>query len=76
MRFRGDKIRGLRAEREITQAELAVKIGITQECLSGWELGKITNPRPKALRRLAKSLRLPRSFFLEPDSPDKVREAV
>ena len=45
----------LREERELTQAELARKVDVTQTCVWNWESAN-TYPRPMAMKRLAQAL--------------------
>lgn len=51
----GKVIAELRAERDLTQSELAEKVGVSQSYLARWESGTVT-PRPKALRQIARAL--------------------
>jgi transcriptional regulator with XRE-family HTH domain len=59
----GDLLRELRAERGISQEDLAEAIGYSQESVSGWERGLFT-PRPRALRRIAHYLGVPEAELL------------
>ena len=45
----------LREQRELSQAELARRVGVTQTCVWNWESGN-TYPRPAAMNRLAQVL--------------------
>lgn len=42
----------LRAERKVSQGSLAKALGVTQQCVSEWELGR-TEPTLSALWKLA-----------------------
>jgi transcriptional regulator with XRE-family HTH domain len=49
------RVSRLRQDRELTQAELGRKVGVTGTCVWNWE-GANTYPRPLAMRRLAQAL--------------------
>lgn len=51
----GNVIAELRLERDLTQKELAAKVGVSQSYLARWESGKVM-PRPRALRKVARAL--------------------
>lgn len=48
-------IREMRKAQNLSQAELANKIKVTQGAVSAWEIG-LYNPNTKKLKRLAKAL--------------------
>lgn len=54
----GERIRHLREAINLSQAELAKRIGMKREYLSRLENGGLDNPTIKTLRRLAKGLRI------------------
>ena len=45
------KLKVLRAEHDLTQAELASVLGTTQKVVSSWETGNAT-PRPAMMQRI------------------------
>lgn len=49
-----NKIREYRVNVNLTQSELAKKLGITQKAITKWETGK-SNPRSDRLYQLAKT---------------------
>lgn len=51
----GKVIAELRTERDLTQAQLANKVGVSQSYLARWESGKVL-PRPRALKQIARAL--------------------
>jgi transcriptional regulator with XRE-family HTH domain len=51
----GKVIAELRTERDLTQAQLADKVGVSQSYLARWESGKVL-PRPRALKQIARAL--------------------
>ena len=51
----GKVIAELRTQRDLTQAELAERVGVSQSYLARWESGRV-EPRPKALRKIAQAL--------------------
>lgn len=48
----GDRVKALRLENEMTQEELATRMGSDQATISGWESGRHWI-KPKALERLS-----------------------
>lgn len=69
-----------RIEREMTQAQLAERLGIGQQQVTDWESGTI-NLGVDTLERIAKALRKPPTYFLQPfddteqdDCPDELPE--
>lgn len=50
-----NNIKKLRSEKNISQAELAKKIGVTQQQLSSYETGK-NNPRIETAKKLSECL--------------------
>lgn len=63
--FNPDMLRLARDIRELTQAELAEKSGITQAFISKLEHGLITQPGDDALDRIANALKFPKEFFFQ-----------
>ncbi len=53
----GDKMRRLREDRLMTQADLAAKLGVSQTAVSVLESGR-HRPRFDTLKRVAKALRV------------------
>lgn len=47
-----ENLKNLRAENNMSQADLAKRLGVTQQCVSEWELGK-TEPTLSYLCALA-----------------------
>lgn len=60
MHFVGGKTRALREKKELTQADLARRAGLTQSHISRIELGQLS-PSRRTVLRLAKALRVPLS---------------
>ncbi len=63
--FNPDMLRLARDAREITQADLADKCGMTQAFISKLEHGLITQPGEEALQVISKVLGFPCSFFFQ-----------
>ncbi len=59
----GKKIKLARVELDLTQTELAQKIGATQKSISRYEAGK-SIPKIETLLKLARTLRKPSAYFL------------
>lgn len=45
------RLKVLRAEHDLTQAELAEALGTTQKVISAWETGRV-NPRPAMMQKV------------------------
>lgn len=58
------KLKVLRAEHDLTQEELAKKLGTTQAVISSWESGR-KNPRPAMMQRVEDFFKVPKEeiFF-------------
>lgn len=63
--FNPDMLKLARDARELTQAELAQRSGITQAFISKLEHGLNTQPGDEALERISKALGFPRAFFFQ-----------
>jgi len=60
----GKKIKLARVELDLTQTELARKIGARQKSISRYEAGKSV-PKIETLTKLARALKKPASHFLD-----------
>ncbi len=60
----GKKIKLARVELDLTQTELARKIGTKQKSISRYEAGKSV-PKVETLMKLTKVLRKPATYFLD-----------
>ena len=58
-----DKIRFLRKEKNMTQTELAKKLGVTRSSVNAWELG-ISTPSTQYLVELAYIFKISTDFLL------------
>lgn len=72
----GKKIRMARKSADLTQSELANKIGTTSQMVGSWERGE-RNPKWKTLQKLAEVLGVPAHFFIsedevEPEGPEDI----
>lgn len=63
--FNSEMLKLARDVRELTQAELAQKSGITQAFISKLEHGLNTQPGDDALARISEALEFPREFFFQ-----------
>jgi Zn-dependent peptidase ImmA (M78 family)/transcriptional regulator with XRE-family HTH domain len=63
--FNPEMLRLAREARELTQAELAQKSGITQAFISKLEHGLNTQPGEEALERISQALSFPQSFLFQ-----------
>lgn len=62
----GDKIRELRAKKDISQQDLAKAIGVSDQAVSAWENNK-KQPRMGAVEKLATYFNVPKSYLIEDD---------
>ena len=60
----GKVIAELRTERDLTQAQLAQIVGVSQSYLARWESGKVL-PRPRALKQIARALDIDAEELIE-----------
>lgn len=63
--FNPDMLKLAREVRELTQADLAKKSGITQAFISKLEHGLNMQPSEEALSRMAETLNFPKNFFFQ-----------
>ena len=61
--FRGDRLREMRRKRQLTQDELADRLGFGQSQMNKYENGK-SDPTPEVLVRLAKELAVTSDWLL------------
>ncbi len=69
-----DRLTGARHLRNLTQAELAEKAGVSLRSVQIWEGGKTNTPRPALLRSLAAVLQVPVGYLLGGSAND-IRDA-
>lgn len=62
-----DKIKNLREQKNITQAELANAIGVTTSAVSAWEKN-INEPRMGAVHKLAQYFKVTKSFLVNDEN--------
>lgn len=60
----GEKLRKIRALKQLTQSEMASKIGLTPSSYSNWELGK-RKPRINKIKKVADVLGVPVSYLTD-----------
>lgn len=60
----GSKIKYEREKLALTQLELGKMLGVTKQCISGWEVGR-TTPDSITLNRMAKIFNVNINVFLE-----------
>lgn len=70
----GMAIRQLRTKQDMTQTELAKRVGVNVNTVSSWETGKIFPPK-SSIKRVCDALGVPTSFLLlstveQEDFPD------
>lgn len=62
----GERIREARQDREMTQAELAKRLGVAYQNIGQWESGKRI-PKVETLMKIGKALSVPWVWFTRPD---------
>lgn len=65
----GERLRRIRALKEMTQIEMASRIGLTTASYSNWELGK-RKPRINKIKRVADILGVPVGYLLSEEDVD------
>lgn len=71
-----DRIKKLREQNNITQAELAEALGVTTSAVSAWEKG-INAPRMGAVHKIAQYFNVTKSYLVnDEDSPLYDKEAI
>lgn len=73
----GQAIKELRVKKNMTQAALAERVGMSVNAVSSWELGK-TFPPNESIKRLCEAFEVPQSYLLaasieEEDVPEDKR---
>jgi Zn-dependent peptidase ImmA (M78 family) len=64
-RFNGDRLRLARTYRNVSETELAERIGVQRQTISMYENNKLTNPEIEKLQKMSDILRFPIRFFME-----------
>lgn|GEM_PF-6268947 len=62
----GDKLRDLRAKKNMSQQDLAKAIGVSDQAVSAWENNKKT-PRMGAIEKLARFFEVPKTYLIDDD---------
>lgn len=62
----GDRIRQLRTERQLSQLDLATRVGVGQSAISAFETGE-KMPRVDTLQRIASALEVSTAVLLDSD---------
>lgn len=71
-----DKIKKLREENDVTQAELANAIGVTTSAVSAWEKG-INEPRMGQVHKIAQYFKVTKSYLVnDEESPIYDEKAI
>lgn len=73
----GMAIRTLRCSKNMTQAELAERVGVSENAVSSWELGKAFPPNNR-IKQICTALEVPTSYLMvssveEEDVPEDKR---
>ncbi len=64
-RISGEKLRGVRDRRLLSQRELAEKAGLSPTTILKLEAGKVDDPHPRTIRKLARALEVDPSELVE-----------
>lgn len=64
-RISGEKLRGVRDRRLLSQRELAEKAGLSPTTILKLETGKVDDPHPRTIRKLARALEVDPSELVE-----------
>lgn len=60
----GDKIKQLRLKRDMTQSDVAKRLGITRSCVNAWEMG-ISCPSTQYIVELANLFKVSSDYLLD-----------
>ena len=69
-----NKLKELRLSKNLTQDELAEKMGVSRSCISGWERG-IRKPGSISICKYHKIFKLPNNFF-SPSAEGKIYNTI
>ena len=64
-RISGEKLRKVRDERLLSQRELAEKAGLSPTTILKLEAGRVDDPHPRTIRKLAQALDVDPTILLE-----------
>ena len=64
-RISGEKLRRVRDKRLLSQRELAEKAGLSPTTILKLETGKVDDPHPRTIRKLARALEVDPSELVE-----------
>lgn len=68
--FFSEQLKKLMSEQDITQQQLAKKLGVVQQMISFWTTGN-HSPNLKSIEKIAKALNVPESYFIEKSKSEK-----
>jgi len=72
-----DKIRKLRRDRNLTQDQLASKIGVSLQTIFRWEDGKVKKISIDDLEKIAEALEKPIEYFIkDEEDPEIIRHRL
>ncbi|MBO1085348.1 MULTISPECIES: helix-turn-helix domain-containing protein [Enterococcus] len=60
----GQKISELRHKQQMTQEELAIKVGVSKQTISNWETG-LKTPRMGAIQKIAELFHVTKGYIIE-----------
>jgi len=63
MKWQGDRLKALVAERGLTQAAFSMRVGVSRQAFSAWARGQI--PKGMHLLRICRELSVPAEFFFD-----------
>lgn len=68
--FFSEQLKKIMSEQDITQKDLAKKLGVVQQMISFWTTGN-HSPNLNSIEKVAKALNVPASYFIETPESDK-----
>ena len=71
----GEKIKKLRKDREITQEQLGVAVGVARQTISKWE-ADVMSPNIENIRSLSSFFAVDSSYFVDRTSDLQIEEAA
>ncbi|NBA61020.1 MULTISPECIES: helix-turn-helix domain-containing protein [Enterococcus] len=68
----GQKISELRHKQQMTQEELAIKVGVSKQTISNWETG-LKTPRMGAIQKIAELFHVTKGYIIEGEEENSRR---
>lgn len=74
--FDGDKLRQIRIEKNISQRQLAEKIGVQKALISHWERNMVKNPGEDSVRKICEVLEIEKEVLYKQEEAEEKKKKV